>query len=292
MKYENNEQAAKLLDLAMDLEKEGKTKEAIEVYLETIKAAPLWATPYYNVGLMYKYQGDWHNSLNYNEMAVQLDPTDKPSIWNWAIAATALKDWRTARKAWRKFGIPVPFGDENAEIRMKIGSTPVRLKTNREVVWVTRIDPARAIIDNVPTAESKRRYKDIILNDGAPNGMRTYDGHDFPVFDELELFEKSGYATFSAWVSVLRPQSLESLEKTLEEKDCGFENWTKTIRYVCKQCSEGKPHEHHDKALPKQVETGHYLLGLAAKNEMDLRHIIRTWALQTRSDILEFEKIL
>jgi tetratricopeptide (TPR) repeat protein len=286
-----NEKANKLLDLAMDLEKEGKSKEAIEVYLEIIKVAPSWATPYYNLGLMYKYRGDWQNSLIFNEKAVKLDPVDKPSIWNWGIAATALKDWKTARKAWRKFGIPIPFGDENAELRMKIGATPMRLKENSEVVWVIRIDPARAIIDNVPTPESKRRYKDIILNDGAPNGMRKYDGKDFPVFDELELVEASTYSTFSAWVSVLRPESLDTLEKALEEKDCGFENWTKTIRTICKQCSEGTPHEHHDKALTKKVETGQYLLGLAAKNETDLRHILRTWALQTRSDILEFDKV-
>lgn len=287
-----NEKAAKLLDLAMDLEREGKSKEAIEVYLETIKVAPTWATPYYNLGLMYKYSGEWQKSLTFNEKAVQLDPVDKPSIWNWAIAATALKDWKTARKAWRKFGIPIPKGDEDAELRMKIGTTPVRLKANREVIWVTRIDPARAIIDNVPTPDSKRRYKDIVLNDGAPNGMRTYDGHDFPVFDELELFEASDFSTFSAWVSVIRPQFLDVLEKTVEENGLGFENWTKTIRHICKQCSEGKPHQHHDKALTKRVETGHYHLGLAAKNETDLRHILRTWALQTRSDILEFEKVL
>jgi tetratricopeptide (TPR) repeat protein len=288
---EKRHKAEKLLDLAMDLEKEGKIKESIEVYLETIKVAPLWATPYYNLGLMYKYRGDWEKSLAYNEKAVRLDPVDKPSIWNWAIAATALKDWKTARKAWRKFGIPIPQGDEDAELRMSIGTTPVRLVENKEVIWVTRIDPARAIIDNVPTPESKRRYKDIVLNDGAPNGMRTYGGRDFPVFDEIELFEASNYSTFSAWVSVLRPQSLEILEKAVEEKDCGFENWTQTIRYVCKQCSEGKPHEHHDKGMSKQVETGHYHLGLAAKTEVDLRHILRTWALQTRSDILEFEKV-
>ena len=286
-----NEKAKKLLELALELEKEGKTNDAIEVYLETIKAAPFWATPYYNLGLLYKYRSDWQNSLIYNAKAMKLDPADKPSIWNWAIAATALKDWKTARKAWRTFGIPIPAGDENAELRMEIGTTHVRLKENREVIWVVRIDPARAIIDNVPTPESKRRYKDIILNDGAPNGMRTYNGHSYPVFDELELFEASTYSTFSAWVSVMNPQALDTLEKTLDEGGYGFENWTNTIRHVCQQCSEGKPHEHHDKKLPQKVENGQYHLGLAAKSEIDLRHIIRTWAMQTRSNILEFEKV-
>ena len=287
----NRERATKLLDLAMELEREGKTDEAINVYLKAIDIDPTWAVPCYNVGLMYKYRGDWRKSLIYNEKSAFLDPSDKPSVWNMAIAATALKDWKTARKTWRMFGIPLPIGDENSELRMEIGMTPIRLKVNNEVIWTNRIDPARAIINNVPTPDSKRRFKDIVLNDGAPNGTRIYNKRQFHVFDELELFESSGYSTFTAMVHVKNEASLKTLEDTLDNRGDGFENWTDSIRHVCEQCSRGTPHEHHDKKMPRTIPNGQYLLGLAAKSEADLKNILTKWGATTQSKVLDFEKV-
>ncbi len=288
----NREKAKKLLDLALELEEEGKTDETIRVYLKTIESDPTWAVPYYNLGLIYKYRCDWYNSLTYNAKSIELDPFDKATIWNLGIAATALKDWKTARDAWKTFGIKLPNEKENTELRMDLGITPVRLKENKEVIWTDRIDPARAIIHNVPTPDSKRRFKDIVLNDGAPNGIRTHNGFEFPVFDELELFEKSPYLTFSAWVQVEDIKLLNSIEEILDKRGCGFENWTDSIRYICKQCSEGKPHEHHDKSLAKKVEKGEYHLGLAAKSEMDIMNILESWKRLTQSEVIDFQRVL
>jgi tetratricopeptide (TPR) repeat protein len=285
-------QAKKLVNLASDLEKDEKVEEAIATLLKAIELDPSYSVPYYNLGLTYKYQHNWEKSLYFNQKSAQLNPQDQPSLWNLGIAATALRDWKTARSAWKSFGIPIPDAPETSEILMPIGITPVRLIENREVIWTDRIDPARAIIHNIPTAASNRRYNDIVLNDGAPNGFRTHNGREYPVFDELELFQASDYQTFSVAVSIANPSALGTLENLCDQKKIGFENWTDSLRSVCKQCSEGTPHQHHDKALEKNKIQGSYQLGMAAKSESDLNQLLREWLRYAKADLLGKERLM
>ncbi len=284
--------ANKLLELAIELSNQGKMEEAIGAYRKLLEIAPDWAVPWYNLGLIYKHRQEWALSLKHNLRAAKLDPGDQPSWWNAGIAATALKDWKKARMAWRGFGIPIPSGDEDSEIKMKIGNTPMRLCENREVVWVERIDPARAVIINVPTEPSKRRYKDLILNDGAPNGQRIYGGNPYPVFDEIELVQASDYHTFSVWVQTQSKIALERLEQLCDRHEAGFENWTNTLRHVCKQCSEGTPHEHHDKSQDSPPADGIYQLGIAVKSEPELKKMLDAWEKATQAKVIEFECVL
>ena len=250
-----------------------------------------WSVPYYNLGLIYKYQNDWHNSLNYNKKAVDLAPRDPASIWNLGIAATALREWKTAKAAWKNFGIEMP-DNTNDELFMDIGITPIRLIENSEVVWAKRIDPARAVIENIPTKESKRRYKDIILHDSAPNGTRENNKIEYPVFDELELFEPSSYQTYKMWVKTNEERLINVLEETCEEYHFGFENWTTGIRYLCKQCSEGKPHEEHDHDIEEKVIDGNFEIAIALTSKISLDNILKNWVSQTNSQILEIERII
>jgi hypothetical protein len=105
--------------------------------------------PSHPLGLVRKRQRRWTESLACNLRAAALDPTDEAAWWNAGIAATALGAWASARQAWAAFGIELPPGD--GEITMRLGLTPIRLnpQSNDEVVWCTRVDPARAIIHNV-----------------------------------------------------------------------------------------------------------------------------------------------
>jgi tetratricopeptide (TPR) repeat protein len=285
-------QAKKLVDLASDLENDAKPEEAIAALLKAIELDPSYPVPYYNLGLAYKYQHNWEKSLYFNQKSAQLNPKDQPSLWNLGIAATALRDWKTARYAWKTFGIPIPNAPETSEILLPIGITPIRLLENKEVIWTDRIDPARAIIHNIPTAASKRRYNDIVLNDGAPNGFRTHNGRKHPVFDELALFQASTYQTFSVAVAVAHPASLVTLEQLCDQKKIGFENWTDSLRTICKQCSEGKPHQHHDKELEKNKIQDSYQLGIAAQSESDLNQLLREWLRYAKADLLHKERLL
>ena len=155
--------AEKLMRLATDLNNEGRVEEAIKVYKQVIKTDKDWSVPYYDLGLYYKYQLAWEKSYKLNATAARLDSNDKAAWWNMGIAATALRNWKMAKKAWRGFGLKIPFSLDAEELKMDIGKTPVRLKENKEVVWVERIDPARGMIKNIPTEESNRRYKDLSL---------------------------------------------------------------------------------------------------------------------------------
>ena len=248
--------AKELLVLAKELESEGKIDDTIKVYEHIIEIDPTWVVAPYNLGFIYKYKCHWELSLHYNLMALHNAPSDQPSIWNAGIAATALSKWLDARAAWKRFGINLPDDPQDAELRMNIGTTPIRLKENGEVIWAKRIDPARAIIENIPTAESNRRYGDIVLNDGAPNGFRKRFGQDCPVFDELELWQASDFQTYSILVSVKKKKAIEHLEKMCDDQDFGFENWTDNIGTICRQCSEGTPHEKHDRELVREYSKG------------------------------------
>ena len=279
--------AEKLMRLANELNSEGREEEAIKVYKQAINMDKNWSVPYYDLGLVYKYKLEWEKSYKLNATAARLDRSDQAAWWNMGIAATALSNWKMAKKAWRGFGMNIPHSLDEEELKMKIGMTPVRLKENREVIWVERIDPARGTIENIPTEESNRRYKDILLHDGAPNGQRMVEGQLYNVFDELEIWQASDYQSFELTVSVVTASQSEELKKMCEAQDMGFENWTNSLRHVCRQCSEGLPHKHHDEDLLKEKIEGEFHLAIAAKEENTVNEILDVW--QRKHQVLQIE---
>ena len=134
----------------------------------------------YNIGLIHKYRGEWDESLLFNQRSVELDPTDESANWNLAIAATALRDWQTARAVWKR--LKISLGDGEGPIEADFGQAPVRLNpdTNAEVVWARRIDPVRAKIENIPYPDSGFRFGDVVLHDGAAVGTREAGGREYP----------------------------------------------------------------------------------------------------------------
>ena len=191
----------------------GQEDEALLKYQEAIAKNPNKAESYYNIGLIYKYRGDWPRSLEHNLRAHQLNPADDATNWNLGIAATALRQWDLARRVWQQCGLPL--AGASGPIEMNLGITPIRLNPNDggEVVWATRIDPVRARIDSVPYLESGFRYGDIVLHDGAPVGYREVDGRELPVFNVLELFTHSAFHTFVATLEINDEQDLIQLEQ-------------------------------------------------------------------------------
>jgi hypothetical protein len=121
-----------------------------------------------------------------------------------------------------------------------VGPSPIRINPNTEgeIVWATRICPARAVINNIPYPESGHRYRDIVLNDGAPNGYRLWNGKEYAVFDELQHLVKSDYQTFSIKCKFQNQKLFEVLQTKCEEADIAIENWTTGVRLLCKQCTK------------------------------------------------------
>lgn len=253
----------------------GRKTRALRLYRIACYFEPRWSVPWYNAGLVLKYQGRWEQSLSMNQRAALLDPTDEAAWWNLAIAATALRDWSEAARAWKACGIEV-LQDANGEVTTSPSTACVRLNPNcdGEVVWGERIDPVRFLILNVPLPESKHRFKDVVLNDGAQNGERESYGRQFPVFDELEVWQKSEYSTFKTNVTIPNESAEMRLVELCRNASVGVEDWG-TIRMLCAECSRGKPGPHSCESSDQSAEKA---FTFAARSEEELRAILDTWA--------------
>jgi hypothetical protein len=262
----------------MHLSRPGATSQAERAFRRAANTEPRWSVPWFNLGLLYKRQRRWRESLECNQKAAERNPADEAAWWNLGIAATALGDWREARRAWTGFGLDLPKGE--GEIRMTLGPTPIRLDPNGagEVVWCSRIDPARAIIRNVPLPETGRNYGDLLLHDGAPSGERRIHSQTVPVFDEIELLQPSGYLRFEVDVQATSAVALQTLFGRAADQDIGLEDW-RTIRCLCAECSRKSPGPPaHDGAMTAEATDGLTHLVAAAPDEGRLRALLDDWA--------------
>jgi tetratricopeptide (TPR) repeat protein len=281
--------AQKLHALAQQMHDDGQESKALEWYFKAIELDPEKAESYYNVGLIHKYRGEWELSLKYNQIANTLRPDDEAARWNLAIAATALRRWDIARSAWLQNGMKLE-GDAGP-INMNFGMTPVRLNPDddAEVVWATRIDPVRARIDSIPFPESGFRFGDIVLHDGAAVGRRVAGDRQYPVFNVLELFESSTYGTAVANVELTKEDDLGELADLLSADGHQMEDWTVNIRVLCKQCSEGTPHDHHDDEDNKRAWQPVRKLGIALCESESVSSLIESWQRRTGAGLTSLE---
>ena len=256
--------------------------------MEAIELDPKQAASYYNIGLIYKYRGDWQKSFEFNEKAHALNSEDEAAQWNLAIAATALRNWEVARKIWTEIGIKLT-GSEGP-IEMDMGDTPVRLNPdeNGEVVWATRINPVCARINSTPFPESGFRHGDIVLHDGAAVGYRKYGDYEYPVFNVLEMFTPSSYETRIATVSIASDADLEALDAAFATTHSSFEDWTQSVRTLCRACSEGLPHEHHDQEIEDEWKPERRL-GIAAHPGDDIEGIFTVWQKAGKGQLLSLD---
>ena len=277
----------KLFEQASALSEQGNDDAAIEKYKEVLKIEPEHSSCYYNIGLIYKYRNDWENSFKYNKLSYEMNPESEASRWNLGIAATALRDWKTARQVWNDCGIEITEGE--GPIDDYFGTNPVRLNPegDGEVVWADRLDPARARIISVPLPESGFCAGDIVLNDGAPMGYRMLGDSERAVFNVLELFEASTFNTYKADIRVNTAKDIESLEQIFVENDIPCEDWTTHYRVICKACSEGRPHEHHDNDAEQEWQPEHEI-AMCAESETEIKKILNDWENGTSRVVLDF----
>jgi hypothetical protein len=209
---------------------------------------------------------------------VELRPEDEASQWNLAIAATALRDWKTARAVWTGRGMKVGGGE--GPIEADFGQTPVRLNPNgeAEVVWGQRLCPVRARITNIPFPESEVAYGDVVLHDGAPVGHRL-DSHgvEKSVFDMLEMFERGSYSTYVVEAAVESPEQLTMLETLCDGRQMHVEDWAANVQILCRACSEGRPHEQHDHENKQQWKDMRRI-AVAARDGNEVEAVLEAWS--------------
>jgi hypothetical protein len=228
------------------------------------------------MALVHKRRRQWDQAMDCNERAAALGGAEgDPAWWNLGIAATALRRWDAARKAWRQFGIELPDG--TGELQLDLGVAPVRLDPDgqAEVVWGRRIDPARVVVMNVPTPASGHRWGDVVLHDGAPNGERMTGGHVYGVFDELERWQPSAIPTMEVQVTLSADVDAQALADLFDQAGYAAQDWTASIRPICRQCSEGRPPPDHEHPAPSFSPERRF--GLAAPPDPAAR-LLDEWA--------------
>lgn len=261
-----------LMALAYDLSQSGREAEAERAFEAAARSDPANAVPWYELGLLCKYQSRWPESLEFNSKAAYLDASDEAAWWNMGIAATALSNWAAAREAWARCGISLPPGDGPPDT--DFGLVPIRLDPGNagEVVWARRIDPARAVIENVPLPGTIFRWRDVVLHDGAPEGYRFLDGREVPVFNALQRLQPSEYSTFIVELASSDEVSVDQLTCLADELGRHAENWGTTTNILCRECSLGRPHSHQTDKSPANPHCG-----VAARDEDHAGRIIDAW---------------
>ena len=231
---------------------------------EAVRRDPTDGSMAFDRGLFAKWRRDWDDAARHAARALDLVPEadreGEPAAWNLGIAATARRDWATARRAWTTFGVPIA-GSDAEPIAEDLGVTPVRLNPpprfigqrelavdgeirDAEVVWGRRLDPARVQLLNVPLPGSGHRCGDVVLHDGDPNGSRWVGEDEYLVFDELELWERSPRPTLAVVLSGASDDDVAELVDDLDAAGLTGEDWTTSVRDLCRACSEGSPGAH------------------------------------------------
>ena len=266
---------------------------AAEVLLrELLALAPNWASGWFDLGLIAKLRRDWAGSRDANERALALGPgkPGDPAAWNLGIAATALGDWPTARRAWAAYGVELPPGD--GPIRAELGPVPIRLnpepritgqrpllidgvERSPEVVWAQRISPAHAVITSIPLPGSGHRYGDVVLHDGEPAGSRELDGRTVPVFEELERLTLALHPTTAVTVTTPAATDAAALLTLLTDSGLAATDWTTSVRRLCRACSEGAPDGPHDHPAGEWVTERS--IGIAGQPERAVT-LLERWA--------------
>lgn len=250
--------------------------KAVTLFSELIATVPDNASYHYMRGLAHKYLRNWAESLADNQRSIELhDELDEASVWNAAIAATALQRWDEARRLWSLVGMDMHDG---GRVDRRLGIAVVRLNPwhSGETLWATRLDPVRARIDNVPYAESGHRYGDIVLHDGASTGSRDDEqGRQVHVFNELQLLERSELRTFVAFVSAPTQADRNALDEFDDALEL-IEDWTESVRHLCLRCSYGAVHNHERRAEGEWNPDRN--LGIAARDRADVASALDAWA--------------
>ena len=234
--------------------------------------APESAAWWYDAALAYKFLRNWPKAFELGrQAAARAEPGEQdPAFWNLGIAATIQGEWAVARQAWADYGIAVPGGD-GEEIHGDFGTACVRLTGDSpEVVWVRRICPARARVTSIPFGD--RRFGEIVVHDGAPNGERVVDGRRYPVFDELLLWRDSGTSTFRANVSCRAAADLEELGDLVDAAGLAVEPVSSMVVHPRAQ-SEGSV-----ELNPDAAKAGEHDVLLAAPDLAAAQAVLESWA--------------
>lgn len=260
---------------------DGDLIEARARFDALLAAAPESPDYHYMQGLVCKYLRDWPASLQHNQRSLALrTDTDEASLWNAAIAATALGNWSEARRRWSDCGIDIPDGDGDIDTHFGVASIRLNAWGSGETLFGRRIDPVRAQLINVPLPDSGYRYGDIVLHDGAATGQRRFHQSMVPVFNAMQRMEASEFQTFAVFATCPQREDLDTLVEARMPGIAFIEDWTESISQYCLRCSYGAPHSHTDDAHAPEKYVAwspERNLGIAAQSRHSVTKLLQRW---------------
>ncbi|WP_303636188.1 hypothetical protein [Stenotrophomonas tuberculopleuritidis] len=267
----------------------GQLQEAADLFGDLIAGTPDIAYLHYMRGLAHKYLRDWPASLQDNLRAEQLrDEFDQGTAWNAGIAATGAGDWTEARRQWRRCGIAIDDAEGPIDGNFGVACLSLDPWSDGETVYMRRLDPVRARVENVPLPESGFRFGDIVLHDGASTGRRRYGEHEVPVFNAMQRLQQSDMATYTVFVQCDSAEDIAALQRMALPGIGLVEDWTHSVRHLCLRCSYGTPHRHDDDGA--EAEAGwqdERSLGIAAQGRVAVQHLMASWAAAAPGRVLQ-----
>ncbi|MDX1943447.1 MAG: hypothetical protein SFU99_22970 [Saprospiraceae bacterium] len=263
---------AELYQKAEAYHQQGDVYNAVKLCKRIIKSVPEWHLPYALLGNLYKYQRDWKATLHYNKKTVALNASDQTAWWNIGIAATALKKERIKKNVWNKFGL-----EDNNQKLPKLKSIRISFGKQFDILWVRPIDPVRGIIESIPSPASERRFRDVVLIDGAVAGYNVVKQKKYPVYEELGVFKRSHYRTFSCQIYIQQTEDIASLEKLCQEADLGFENWSNLTRVFVPRLEYTLPEYYGKDMMPLAANLQALHIAIAAPTLQEAEMVLRSW---------------
>jgi hypothetical protein len=105
--------AVMLVRRGNDARAAGQLSLAEADYQQAAARAPMDFSPWYNLGLLYKQQGRWHNAHDaFYRARARLSPEITVDFyaalcWNLGVSATITQNWPEAHESWRHLGYEV-----------------------------------------------------------------------------------------------------------------------------------------------------------------------------------------
>jgi tetratricopeptide (TPR) repeat protein len=264
-----NRKIAQLYADGLAYESAGDSYTAIKLFKKIIRLDKHWPPAYARLGTIYKNRGEWKPALYYCKKTLALDPAQADIWWALGISATGLKKRGIAKSVWSKFGLEHYKAGAPACIRL-------RYQKKIEILWVRPIDPARAEIINIPHPHSDRRYRDIIIYDREVIGHNVVGRRRVPIMDELSLYKRSGYRTFSCALYTQQEQQLQQLEQLCLEHGLGFEIWSNSTQQLIPAKTASTPEYFSRDMLPQSKSDG-CIAAFGAYEMVDVQTVLESW---------------
>lgn len=266
----------------------GDVYHAVKLFKRIVKLSPEWVAPYLELGRIYQSRREWKPAFHYFKKTVAFVPDQREAWWSLGIAATALKKDRIARSVWAKFGVQeLPRTGEG-----------LRLSYNGsfEILWMLAQDPAKGHILSIPHPDSGFRYRDVVLYERKAVGYHVVEQRRIPVYQELGVFKRSPYQTFSCLLHHPNPEQIKQLERLCLEAKLGFEVWSNAARSMVLNNPKAFPEYYSRPILPPETPSDdtpddHALIAIAALHEAEVLHILDAWqiiALGNYSDLCAY----